>query len=375
MRFALDAHWKQTMFILVLAIGAWSAIPCLAQDTSPNATTTLERKSVAADAERLASPYLTREGRLQAKPLNWNATIGKPAPVSKWPQVKAGKSAVSKGGHPDPAAKGEAQRLYPEEWRSLGKTGEPMSRLETNEPRLVLVSGGTADVYTQYCEGCLVPNTDYPEIAIGKLFMNGGYCSASVVSGNNVIVTAAHCCYDRSKKQFINGWVFAPGYNNGSTPFGTFNWSSATVLNSWINNGDIPSDVCVIKLANDSHNHGVAYYTGWLGRSWDWGSIQDHHAAGYPGNLGNGNTLELCTSESFSPSNSCGGNGVLDMGCSMTYGSSGGPWIRNYRSDNWVNSVVHGYDSQSCTGTFGQTFNGARFTSGNIVTLCNVAGC
>jgi hypothetical protein len=85
--------------------------------------------------------------------------------------------------------------------------------------------------------------------------------------------------------------------------------------------------------------------------------------------------LELCTSESFSPNSQCGGNGVLNTGCSMTYGSSGGPWIRNYRSDNWVNSVVHGYDSQTCTGSFGKTFNGARFTSGNIVTLCNAAGC
>jgi hypothetical protein len=33
--------------------------------------------------------------------------------------------------------------------------------------------------------------------AIGKLFMTGGYCSASVISGKNIIVTAAHCCWNR----------------------------------------------------------------------------------------------------------------------------------------------------------------------------------
>jgi V8-like Glu-specific endopeptidase len=193
-----------------------------------------------------------------------------------------------------------------------------------------------------------------------------------MVSGNNVIVTAAHCCWDRSAGNWVGGWSFAPAYHQGNAPFGTFGWSSATVLNSWINNGDVHSDVCVIKLQNDRSGRGVTFYTGWLGRSWNWPVTQVHHALGYPQNLGGGNVLELCVSESYGTSANCGGDGVLDTGCSMTFGSSGGPWIRNYRSDNWVNSVVHG---PSCTGTFGKTFNGARFTSDNIVTLCNAAGC
>jgi hypothetical protein len=66
------------------------------------------------------------------------------------------------------------------------------------------------------------------------------------------------------------------------------------------------------------------------------------------------------------------------MGCNMTFGSSGGPWVRvlkRYTSGpmNYVNSVVSGVDS--CTGTFGASFNGARFTSNNIVPLCTQAGC
>lgn len=230
---------------------------------------------------------------------------------------------------------------------------------------------GGADIFTQYQE---TGNANTPP-AIGKLFTNSGTCSASVISGNNIIVTAAHCCWDRSKKGWIGGWSFTPAYNNGNAPYGTFNWAQARVLNSWINNGDIASDVCLIALQNDSAGHGVTYYTGWLGRSWNYGSALSQHALGYPGNIGSGNTLQLCTSESFSPSSSCGGTGVLNTGCSMTYGSSGGPWIRDYRSGNHVDSVVHGYDSTSCTGTFGQTFDGARFTSNNIVTLCSAQGC
>jgi len=227
------------------------------------------------------------------------------------------------------------------------------------------------DIYTQYQE---TGNPNTPP-SIGKLFTNSGTCSASVISGNNIIVTAAHCCWDRSKKNWIGGWSFSPAYNNGNAPYGTFAWSGARVPNSWINNGDVASDVCLISLQNDSAGHSVTYYTGWLGRSWNYGSALSQHALGYPGNIGGGNTLQLCASESFSPSASCGGAGVLNTGCSMTYGSSGGPWIRDYRTGNHVDSVVHGYDSSSCTGTFGQTFNGARFTTNNIVTLCNAQGC
>ncbi len=92
-------------------------------------------------------------------------------------------------------------------------------------------------------------------------------------------------------------------------------------------------------------------------------------------NIGGGNKQELCVSESFNPSSSCGGASVLNTGCSMTYGSSGGPWMRGYRGGNWVNSVVSGHDGTSCTGSFGKTFNGPRFTSDNIVALCNAIGC
>jgi len=227
------------------------------------------------------------------------------------------------------------------------------------------------DIFTQYQE---TGNSNTPA-AIGKLFSSAGTCSASVISGNNIIVTAAHCCWNRSTGNWIGGWSFAPAYNNGNAPYGTFAWSQARVLNSWINNGDVASDICLIALQNDSAGRGVTYYTGWLGRSWNYGSALSQHALGYPGNIGGGNTLQLCAAESFAPTGSGCGSDVLNMGCSMTYGSSGGPWIRDYRTGNHVDSVVHGYDSTSCTGTFGKTFNGPRFTSNNILALCNAQGC
>lgn len=209
---------------------------------------------------------------------------------------------------------------------------------------------------------------------IGKLFTSSGTCSASVVSGKSIIVTAAHCCWDRSKGNWIGGWSFAPGYNNGKAPYGMFKWSDARVPNSWINNGDIPSDVCLIRLQNDSSGHPVTYYTGWLGRAWNFPPNQNMTSFGYPGNIGGANSLEKCVAPSSAQPAICGG-GVLNMACNMTYGSSGGPWIKDFGNGNHVNSTVHGYINQVCTGNFGQVFNGPQFTSSNIAMLCNDEGC
>ena len=47
---------------------------------------------------------------------------------------------------------------------------------------------------------------------IGKLFMNGGYCSASLIR-RSVIVTAAHCIqHYGSGSNIFGGWIFIPGY-------------------------------------------------------------------------------------------------------------------------------------------------------------------
>jgi len=362
----------------IIALAMLFAVSTEAQNKSSDATTTIERASVAAQADRDASPYKTREGRIAAKPLDWNSTLGKKAAPEKLAKPAEGlrkeERGAEKGGDPAPGARKEAQRLYPEEWRRSA-VPDRAGLSDSNDDVHFVRTAGSPDVFTQYQEGPPSMDVAARQEKIGKLFLNGGFCSASVVSPNGIIVTAAHCCCDRTANNWTGGWTFSPAYNNGNTPFGNFDWSTATVLTSWINNGDIPSDVCLIKLSNDSAGHSVSYYVGWLGRSWDWPSDQELHSAGYPANLGGGNTLQVCTAESFSPSASCGGGNVLNMGCSMTFGSSGGPWIRHYRTDDWVNGVVHGYDSTSCTGTFGQTFNGPRFTSANIATLCTKVGC
>lgn len=363
-----------TVAVSILVVGASaSALPAPQEPPSDppaeEATVGIENT----ETEAVSDAYGTREARLSAEALDWDVTRGEVSAealeATELSDTPPGPPGSSDAGLPDPGADAEAEATFGSEWQGM----RDFAATEGAGPESI--NFGTQDVFTQYCENCPSTNLNYPQRATGKLFSNGGSCSASVVSGENVIVTAAHCCYDRSAGDWIRGWSFAPAYRDGFAPYGTFNWSSARILPRWISDGDRRSDVCLIKLANNSAGRGVTFYTGWLGRSWNFSTTQVHHALGYPTNIGGGNKLELCVSESFNPSGSCGGATVLNTGCSMTFGASGGPWVRHYRNGNWVNSVVSGYDNSSCTGSFGSTFNGPRFTSDNIVALCNGIGC
>jgi V8-like Glu-specific endopeptidase len=228
---------------------------------------------------------------------------------------------------------------------------------------------GTANVYTSF-PGWKEKwaNKTYPWRAVGKLYFTtpsgGSSCSASVIGRKDAIVTAAHCCHGRSAGWYGN-FMFAPGLDNTTRPYGTFGYRAATVLTAWITSGGRQNDVCVLTMAT-----GLSSKTGWLGRSWNWPSTENVFTVGYPSNKDGGARQNICASENYP---NCGSSLVNATGCDKTYGDSGAPWIRKILSGNWVNSVTSGWDS--CTGAFGQSYNGAKFTSSNIVTLCTVRGC
>jgi hypothetical protein len=133
-------------------------------------------------------------------------------------------------------------------------------------------------------------------------------------------------------------------------------------------NGWAKYDVAVCKMSTNTAGQSLSPTVGWLGRSWGYGYIQHHHNIGYPSNISSLYT-SICASESFYQTTDTRG-----MGCDMTYGASGGPWIRVFfpyqaGAKNYVNSVNSGI----FIGT--QNIYGPRFTANNIVTLCNAAGC
>lgn len=321
--------------------------------------------------QQAALAQWTREARLAAKPMALPApAAGQPAPQGE-PQTLAGPSGSAPGGAPQASAQEQARQQFPEEWRLLDQAGAAPQLQPASQTPL-----GTAGVYTSYLGNYYsIMHTIAPYLAVGKLYIaGGGWCSASVISPNNIIVTAAHCVYNTDTNSWYGGWTFVPADRAGAAPFGVFPWAAAAVPPNWMAAPDSVTgrryDVATIRLGNNGAGYPVTAYTGWLGRAWNYGYVQHLHAIGYPSNLyGSGSYTHICAAETFAQTTD-----VLGMGCNMMHGSSGGPWIMAFApyGYGYVDSVVSGGLSGA---TWGNTFYGARFSNDNIVVVCTSLGC
>ncbi|MCO7223854.1 serine protease [Pleionea sp. CnH1-48] len=321
------------------------------------------------------NPFATRAQRAAIEALSWNESS--PAPVGT-KQLEAPTMNLpngdSMGGQPEADANQRAQIEFADAWAFI----EEQDRIAAkNQQSPIDALDGTHGIFTRYAGNLYSQMWKYaPFNKIGKLYFktpSGGssYCTANVISSTGHIATAAHCIYTRGQG-FNNSFSFVPADRYGAAPYGSFGWSSATVLNDWINVGDRKSDLGIIKLANNASGIPVTSYVGWLGKSWNYGYTQHMHSFGYASNLSTQYT-NICAAQSFYSGTE--GTNVLVKGCDMTYGSSGGGWLRNFlpysHGGNYVNGVVSGPH----IGGFGNTYVGPRFSSYNIVALCNVQGC
>jgi hypothetical protein len=92
----------------------------LAQTAPAGGTTSIQQGSEKA-REMKEPSFQTREERLNAKPLDWNSTIGTPTPRTLTPdEQRASQSAKPKsaaGGKPNRNAAKEARKLHPDDWK------------------------------------------------------------------------------------------------------------------------------------------------------------------------------------------------------------------------------------------------------------------
>jgi V8-like Glu-specific endopeptidase len=72
-------------------------------------------------------------------------------------------------------------------------------------------------------------------------------CTASVIrsKSRDVIMTAAHCMIGNG-----TGYVFAPGYDNGKTPYGVWRVTAAYGSGRWIHHHDTQRDWAFLRVAN-----------------------------------------------------------------------------------------------------------------------------
>jgi hypothetical protein len=111
-------------FAMTAGIVALAAIVAsktsLAQTAPAGGTTSIKQGSEKA-REMKEPSFQTREERLNAKPLDWNSTLGTPTPRTLTPEeqraLQSARPNSSAGGAPNPNAEQEASKLHPDDWK------------------------------------------------------------------------------------------------------------------------------------------------------------------------------------------------------------------------------------------------------------------
>lgn len=231
-----------------------------------------------------------------------------------------------------------------------GKSGSA-AKVEAGKP--AKVAGHKADAAAakkaQTKGGKTRATQESPVSHIGKVFFTLGgsdyVCSGnSVVSANESTVSTAGHCLNEGPGSFATRWVFAPAYENGNAPYGTFAATELVAPTEWSNGGDITYDTG-FAVVGTSGGSNLSDAVGASGVAFNQARGQYYTAYGYPAaSPFNGQTLQSC--KGYASDDPFGQTQSQGIPCNMTGGSSGGPWFLGSGSDGYQNSVnSFGYSS------------------------------
>jgi V8-like Glu-specific endopeptidase len=190
----------------------------------------------------------------------------------------------------------------------------------------------------------------YPYRTVGKLYFKqygvSYVCSAASI-GNYAVWTAGHCVHAGNGQ--ANGWstdvVFVPAYkgtgSSSSRPYGTFKYHRLWTRANWYNRGDLEEDMGGAVLSR-SGNRKISEKVGYLGFSVNQSWINAWTAIGYPTEAPfNGLRQHICHGSMAYYDYPSGGRNTenfdVAIGCDLTGGASGGPWILGFGSNNYIN--------------------------------------
>ncbi len=180
----------------------------------------------------------------------------------------------------------------------------------------------------------------------GKIFFSnnsGTYtCSGDAVNSGNrsIVATAGHCVVDANTGEVYQNWVFIPGYQNGSRPFGTFTASSLHWMSQRIGNPD-PTWDAAFATVSPVNGRSLVDTVGGEGIGFDQGPGQYVYSFGYGGSTteGNGERLNWCAGNEVFEAGHPGG-GIWGIDCIQTGGSSGGAFLQNFDTATGVGMQI-----------------------------------
>ncbi|MEU9043453.1 MULTISPECIES: serine protease [unclassified Kitasatospora] len=163
----------------------------------------------------------------------------------------------------------------------------------------------------------------------GSVAAGNHFCTASVLHSatGNLLLTAAHCLTG------TDGVTFAPGYRDGSAPYGTWRVTAIHTTSGWSQKGDVDEDFAILETA-PSNGRKVEDVVGGNRLGADEPFDAPVRLYGYPADS---ETPDLCT-------NSTGRQSTYErvIRCpAYPAGTSGGPWINTATGD--VVGAIGGY--------------------------------
>ena len=197
-----------------------------------------------------------------------------------------------------------------------------------------------ADIGTPWTRGGRVTRTT------GKVFFHlgrGDYvCSGSAIlsADRSTVLTAGHCADDPETGAQATEWVFVPGYRRGATPYGVFPATAVVSAQGWRTGGDFDVD---LAFANVDRNAAGVLLTDAVGGqpvAFDTPRGRPAVALGYPAEAPwDGEVLVGCAGPLRQDT---GTTASTDQGiaCSMTGGSSGGPWLSGFDAATGTGTVT-----------------------------------
>ncbi|MGZ4604245.1 MAG: trypsin-like serine peptidase [Kineosporiaceae bacterium] len=170
----------------------------------------------------------------------------------------------------------------------------------------------------------------------GKVFFSLGaddyVCSGSAVDSpdRSTVLTAGHCVIDPESGTTAVNWVFVPGYGDGRAPYGIFPATHLATTAGWRTGEDFDVDVAFANVGPNGAGRRLVDVVGAQSIAFGAARGQTMFAFGYPAVAPwTGERLIHCSGvvvqdTSPAPSTDQG------MSCTMTPGSSGGPWFSRF---------------------------------------------
>jgi V8-like Glu-specific endopeptidase len=183
---------------------------------------------------------------------------------------------------------------------------------------------------------------------IGKVFFTlagiNYVCSGNAIASANdsTVATAGHCV-NQGPGAFVTNFVFIPGYDNGAKPNGV--WTAKTLYTTpqWKDKGDIAFDTGFAVMNRNDDGDALSDVVGGSGVEFNVDRGVKYTSYGYPASAPyDGEKLWSCAGRAINDTQHPEFN-TQGIPCTMTGGSSGGPWFLDSGLQNSINS--YGYNS------------------------------